>query len=63
MKEQQELYSAKKCHICKKELKADDVIHHDHCHFTGTYRGPAHQGCNLNYKNSHVISIVRFQNI
>ena len=62
MKEQEEFCLAKKCHICEKEFKADDVIHHDHCHFTGTYRGPAHQGCNLNYKISHVVPIV-FHNL
>ena len=22
----------------------------DHCHFTGKYRGPAHNGCNLLYR-------------
>ena len=33
------------CHICSKELKTDKV--RDHCHFTGQYRGAAHNSCNL----------------
>ena len=62
MKEPEEFCLAKTCHICEKEFKAVDVIHNDHCHFTGTYRGLAHQGCNLNYKISHVLPIV-FHNL
>ena len=36
---------AETCHICKKELLTDKV--RDHCHFTGQYRGAAHNSCNL----------------
>ena len=36
---------AETCHICKKELITDKV--RDHCHFTGQYRGAAHNSCNL----------------
>ena len=36
---------AETCHICKKELLTDKV--RDHCHFTGQYRGTAHNSCNL----------------
>jgi len=32
------------CYICENELKNDKV---DHCHFTGNYRGAAHQECNV----------------
>ena len=35
-------------HICRKELDNDKV--RDHCHFTGKYRGAAHNACNLRYK-------------
>ena len=42
---------ATECHICKKELDRNkDVVVRDHCHFTGKFRGAAHQDCNLAYK-------------
>ncbi|KYN04505.1 hypothetical protein ALC62_04627 [Cyphomyrmex costatus] len=34
----------------------------DHCHLIGRYRGPAHKGCNINYKNSFYIPVV-FHNL
>ena len=45
--EQQEFYKAEFCHICEKELYDDDSTGkmlkvRDHCHFTGKYRGAAH---------------------
>ena len=36
---------ASDCWICGEELGNDRV--RDHCHFTGRYRGPAHNSCNL----------------
>ena len=43
------------CYICKKGFSTDDnnKKYHkarDHCHYTGKYRGPAHDICNLRYK-------------
>ena len=41
------------CYICKKEFDKSDKKHHkvrDHCHYTGKYRGAAHNICNLRYK-------------
>ena len=39
------------CHVCKKELnRLVKPIVRDHCHFTGMFRGAAHQHCNLNCK-------------
>lgn len=29
------------CHICEQMINTDDIKIHDHCHFTGKYRGPA----------------------
>lgn len=54
--------TAKFCHICEKQFKENDIKHRDHCHFTGKYRGAAHQSCNLNYKISFIIPVV-FHNL
>ena len=44
-----------KNHMCKKGFSTDDnnKKYHkvrDHCHYTGKYRGTAHDICNLRYK-------------
>ena len=39
--------NATKCFICGKDFQQGDVKVRDHCHFTGRYRGCAHQDCNL----------------
>ena len=49
------------CHICKKEFSNNDKKNYkvrDHCHYTGKYRGAAHNVCNLRYKVSKEIPIV-----
>lgn len=47
---------ATKCHICNNKFNfSSDIIVRDHCHFTGRYRGAAHQQCNLAYKNRREI--------
>ena len=41
------------CYICKKEFNNNDKKQQkvkDHCHYTGKYRGAAHNVCNLRYK-------------
>ena len=43
------------CWICGEELVNDRV--RDHCHFTGRYRGPAHNSCNLKYRKPKSISV------
>ena len=51
----------KKCYICKKEFDKSDKKHHkvrDHCHYTGKYRGAAHNICNLRYKVPKEIPVV-----
>ena len=43
----------KVCSICKKEFDNNDKKQQrvrDHCHYTGKYRGAAHNICNLRYK-------------
>ena len=49
------------CHICKKEFDKSDKEDHkvrDHCHYTGKYRGAAHNICNLRYKVLKEIPVV-----
>ena len=51
----------KVCYICKKEFDTSDKKHHkvrDHCHYSGIYRGAAHNICNLRYKIPKEIPIV-----
>ena len=48
--EWREFNRARKCYICFKEFKEDNPKVRDHCHYTGSYRGPAHSDCNLRYK-------------
>ena len=51
---------AETCHICKKELLSDKV--RDHCHFTGQYRGAAHNSCNLQCKKPMILPVI-FHNL
>ena len=51
---------AETCHICKKELLTDKV--RDHCHFTGQYRGAAHNSCNLQCRKPMVLPVI-FHNL
>ena len=52
-------YNQKVCHICKKEFNTlDNDKVKDNCHFTGRYRGVAHNICNLIYKLPKEIPIV-----
>ena len=49
------------CYICKKEFDKNDKKHYKvtyHCHYTGKYRGAAHNICNLRYKIPKEIPIV-----
>ena len=46
---------ASKCWICKGKLENDRV--RDHCHYTGRYRGAAHNSCNLKYRKPNNISV------
>ena len=55
------LYKQNICYICKKEFSANDKKYQkvkNHCHYTGTYRGAAHNVFNLRYKTPKEIPIV-----
>ena len=45
----------KVCYICKKVFNNNK---RDHCHYTGKYRGAAHNICNLRYKVPKEIPVV-----
>ena len=60
-KEEQILFNKEKfCHICKMELENDKV--RDHCHFTGKYRGAAHNSCNLQCRKPMILPVI-FHNL
>lgn len=62
--------NAKVCYICQKELaqigvrctNVGDIRVVDHCHFTGSYRGPAHLSCNSKLKVKKMIPVI-FHNL
>ena len=62
--EEKEDYDDQKvCYICKKEFDNNDNDKkqqkvRDHCHYTGKYRGAAHNICNLRYKIPKEIPVV-----
>ena len=62
-KEEKEDYNNQKvCYICKKECFTTNNNKHykvrDHCHYTGKYRGAAHNICHLRYKIPKDIPII-----
>ncbi|CAH3022142.1 unnamed protein product, partial [Porites evermanni] len=58
--EQKSFDKAMICHICNKDLFEDKV--RDHCHFTGQYRGAAHNSCNLKCRKPLVLPVI-FHNL
>ena len=59
-REQASFDKAETCHIFKKELQSDKV--RDHCHFTGQYRGAAHNSCNLQCRKPLILPVI-FHNL
>ena len=59
-REEKEFHKAVLCHICKKPLDDDRV--RDHCHFTGKYRGAAHNSCNLQCRKPMILPVL-FHNL
>jgi hypothetical protein len=69
-KEEIMFQKAKSCHICNEKFcqadleldengknKGKGYKVRDHCHFTGKYRGAAHNICNLNYRTVREIPV------
>ncbi|XP_072046800.1 uncharacterized protein [Amphiura filiformis] len=53
------------CHICKDPLTPDDKDNYnvrDHCHYKGTFRGAAHNQCNLAYRKPKFFPVI-FHNL
>ena len=53
--DEKQFNKASDCWICREALGNDRV--RDHCHFTGRYRGPAHNSCNLKYRKPNSVSV------
>ena len=70
LNELKQFNDATKCWICNEEFDdtADEKGYRknekvkDHCHYTGRFRGAAHNSCNLNYKKPKFIPVV-FHNL
>ena len=54
--EEEQFNKASDCWICRKKVNIQDKVR-DHCHYTGRYRGPAHNICNLKYSKPNNISV------
>ena len=54
--EEEQFNKASNCWICHKKLNLEDRVR-DHCHYTGRYRGAAHNICNLRYSKPNNISV------
>ena len=62
-KEEKERFEKEtKCWMCNEEFNDEGVKVRDHCHFTGRYRGAAHNSCNLKYRKPN-FTPVAFHNL
>ena len=60
-KDQSAFENAKICWICRKEFGESKKVR-DHCHFTGKFRGAAHNICNLQFKKPKFTPVI-FHNL
>ena len=61
-KELREFERSTECWICGRGFKKDDIKVRDHCHYTGKYRGAAHNDCNLKCCKPKFIPVI-FHNL
>ena len=67
LQEEKDFQSETKCHICEQKLfidkKTGKILKvRDHCHFTGKYRGAAHNECNLKCRKPLILPVI-FHNL
>ena len=60
-KDKDDFEKAKICWICQKEFGESKNMR-DHCHFTGKFRGAAHNKCNLQFKKPKFTPVI-FHNL
>ena len=58
-----EFKKATRCSICNKQFNPDELKVRDHCHFSGKYRGAAHEKFNLDYCFKYFKVPVFFHNL
>ena len=61
-KDKVEFDAATQCWICQEKFNEEDRKVRDHCHFTGKFRGAAHNKCNLQFRKPKFIPIA-FHNL
>ena len=61
-KDKDDFEKAKICWICQKEFGEREKKVRDHCHYTGKYRGAAHNKCNLQFKKPKFTPVI-FHNL
>ena len=61
-KEKERYNEETSCWICKKEFGENEEKVKDHCHYTGRYRGAAHNECNLKYRKPDFTPVI-FHNL
>ena len=64
-REKEQYNEETRCWICKGEFDDKDKNKEkvkDHCHYTGRYRGAAHNECNLKYRNPNFTPVI-FHNL
>ena len=61
-KEKERYNEETRCWICKGEFDENEEKVKDHCHYTGRYRGAAHNECNLKYRKPDFTPVI-FHNL
>ncbi|XP_067947655.1 uncharacterized protein [Watersipora subatra] len=60
--QEREFKTATECYMCGREATEEDWLVRDHDHVSGSYRGPAHNSCNLKHRQTKKINVI-FHNL